>query len=344
MKRSITILQPNRFVWYAGGVLLYNVAVILWGAFVRATGSGAGCGSHWPTCNGQVLPRAPEVETLIEFTHRLTSGLAGLLVLGLFVWALRRFGKGHPARLGATLALVFMVIEALIGAVLVLAGLVADNASLARAVMIAIHLVNTFLLLAWLTLTVWWGAGGPSLRVRGHGRLAALLGIAIVTTLLLGASGAVTALGDTLFPVATLSEGLRRDFAAEAHVLERLRVIHPAIAIVLGLYLIVLARSVRRQRPSPLTRGLVAVFGAIYATQLIVGMINVRLLAPVPLQIIHLLLADLIWIALILLTAAALAAEEPVLAPRATAEPLPAGAGRGRLRGLTRPAGQLPRD
>ncbi|WP_043097274.1 COX15/CtaA family protein [Kallotenue papyrolyticum] len=304
----------RRFVRYAGGVLIYNIGVILWGAFVRATGSGAGCGSHWPTCNGQVIPRAPEVETLIEFTHRLTSGLAGLLVLGLFVWAMRRFARGHPARLGATWALIFMVIEALIGALLVRAGLVADNASLARAVMIALHLVNTFLLLAWLALTVWWGAGGPPLRLRGHEGLATLLGIAILVTILLGASGAVTALGDTLFPVDTLHEGLRRDFSTEAHFLERLRIIHPVIAMLLGLYLIGLARFIARRRPTPLTRRLVLIFGAIYATQLIVGMINVRLLAPVALQIIHLLLADLIWIALILLSAAALAAEQPAWA------------------------------
>ncbi len=47
------------FSRYAWGVLLWNVLVALWGAYVRATGSGAGCGSHWPTCNGEILPRAP---------------------------------------------------------------------------------------------------------------------------------------------------------------------------------------------------------------------------------------------------------------------------------------------
>ena len=117
----------SRLAGYAWGVLLWNVLVALFGAYVRATGSGAGCGAHWPTCNGEVIPRAPQVETLIEFTHRATSGLAFLSVLALFLWALRAFPKGHPARFGAGLALFFMVTESLVGASLVLFGWTADN-------------------------------------------------------------------------------------------------------------------------------------------------------------------------------------------------------------------------
>lgn len=315
---------PSRtFIWYAVGVLIYNLLVILWGALVRATGSGAGCGSHWPTCNGQVIPRAPEVETMIEFSHRVTSGIAGLLVLAMFIWAFRIFGKGHPARLGVAIALFFMITEALVGAGLVLFGLTGDNDSLARAVVIAIHLVNTFMLLAGLTLTIWWGAGAPPIQLRGHGLVGWLLGIAIVGALLLGASGAITALGDTLFPVETLREGIRRDFAADAHFLERLRVIHPVIAIALGLYLVVAAQIIRRLRPGRTIQLAAYTLGILYGIQLIIGMINVRLLAPVPLQLIHLLLADLVWIALIILSAAALAVEEPRAAPARAFQPAP---------------------
>jgi protoheme IX farnesyltransferase len=90
---------------YAWGVLVWNVLVALWGAYVRATGSGAGCGAHWPTCNGEIIPRAPQVETLIEFTHRATSGLAFLAVLALLILALRTLPKGHPARFGAGLSM-----------------------------------------------------------------------------------------------------------------------------------------------------------------------------------------------------------------------------------------------
>jgi heme A synthase len=93
-----------RFARYAWGVLAYNVAVALWGAFVRATGSGAGCGNHWPLCNGAVTPQTPAWATVIEFTHRATSGIDLLLVAVLAIWAFRAFPKQHPARLGAALS------------------------------------------------------------------------------------------------------------------------------------------------------------------------------------------------------------------------------------------------
>jgi len=159
-------MKLGRFALYAWAVLVYNLLVILWGAFVRASGSGAGCGSHWPLCNGEVIPLAPPVATLIEFSHRLTTGLAGLLVIGLVVWAFRAFPRGNSVRLGAALSLAFILIEGLVGALQVRLGLTADNASVGRAVVGSIHLANTFLMLAALTLTAWWAGGGASLQLR----------------------------------------------------------------------------------------------------------------------------------------------------------------------------------
>src|SRR5664279_4937818 len=106
-----------RFAW---GVVAYNLAVVLWGAFVRATGSGAGCGNHWPLCNGTATPHSASAATIIEFTHRVTSGLDLALVALLVVWAFRRFPRQHPVRLGATLSALFLITEALVGAALVL--------------------------------------------------------------------------------------------------------------------------------------------------------------------------------------------------------------------------------
>ena len=146
-------MTESRFTRYAWGVLAANLAVILWGAFVRATGSGAGCGNNWPTCNGEIIPRAPSTETLIELTHRATSGIALLLVVALAVWARRVYGPGHRVWHGAAWSLFFMFGEAAIGAGIVLFELVADNESMARALFMAVHLGNTFLLLAALTLT-----------------------------------------------------------------------------------------------------------------------------------------------------------------------------------------------
>jgi heme A synthase len=300
----------GRFARYAWGVLGFNLFVILWGAFVRATGSGAGCGSHWPLCNGEVIPRAPAMATLIELGHRATSGVALLLVVGLVVGAWRSRPPGHPARLGAVLSALLIGTEALIGAGLVLFEYVAGDTRIARAYWVGGHLMNTFFLVAALALTAWWASGGAPLRWRGRGRTAAVLLAALGGVLLLGVSGAVTALGDTLFPVASLAEGKAMTFSPTAHVFVRLRIWHPALAVVVGLWLLLTVAMARRARRSGTTRRLGTVLIAVYGVQLLVGVANVWLLAPVALQLVHLLLSDVAWIALVLLSAAALSAAE----------------------------------
>ncbi|HYN87929.1 MAG TPA: COX15/CtaA family protein [Ardenticatenaceae bacterium] len=314
-------MRRTWFATYAWAVLVYNLGVILWGAYVRATGSGAGCGSHWPLCNGAVLPRAARTETLIEFTHRLSSGLALLLVVALFVWALRAYGTGAPVWLGASLSLAFIIAEALIGAGLVLFELVADNSSVARALFIALHLANTFFLLAALTLTGWWASGGEPLRLRRQDPVAWLLGAGFLGMLIVGVSGAVTALGDTLFPASSLVEGLRQDLSPAAHFLIRLRVWHPVLAVVSAFGLVVIARSVTLRRLDPRVNWSAALVAGLTLSQLAAGALNVVLLAPVWLQLVHLLLADLIWIALVLLAAAALGQRAPNTAVHRLWEP-----------------------
>src|SRR5215475_5492331 len=126
------VFHPH-FARYAWAVLAYNIAVVLWGAYVRATGSGAGCGNRWPLCDGSAIQTAPSTAKLIEFTHRATSGIDLALVALLVVWAFRAFPKRHPARRGAVLSAAFLMTEALIGAALVLLEHVAKNASASRA-------------------------------------------------------------------------------------------------------------------------------------------------------------------------------------------------------------------
>lgn len=304
-------MHQRRFATYTWIVLVYNLAVILWGAFVRATGSGAGCGAHWPRCNGEVIPRAPSTETLIEFTHRLTSGIVLVMVVILVIWAWRAYPRGHRVRLGALWSLIFTIIEALVGAGLVLFELVADNDSTARAVSMAVHLVNTFLLLAAVTLTAWWASGGPAVRLKHQGVVGWLLGLGFAAMLVVGASGAVTALGDTLFPAESLAEGLREKFSPTAHLLIRLRVLHPVLAIATGFYLFFVARLVSRLRPDPAIERFARATMLLFAVQLVAGAVNVALLAPVWMQLLHLLLADLVWITLVLLAASALS-HQPV--------------------------------
>ncbi len=311
-------MAARRFTHYAWFVTAFTVLVILWGAVVRATGSGAGCGNHWPSCNGQIIPQPEQIETVIEFTHRVTSGLSGLLVLALTVWAFRARWVSTFTRRAAALALLFMIVEATVGMLLVRLELVADNASTARAVVIALHLVNTLALLGSLTLTAW-SASGRQISLRGRPRrLLWLPGIALAGLALLSAAGAVTALGDTLFPPASLAAGLQQDLDATAHFLIRLRVIHPAIALVVSAFLLVaapefLAASAGARRP-------VIVMVALVIAQIVAGFVNVILLAPVWMQVLHLLLADSLWLALVLVTAEVLAVDAgagPAAAPRA---------------------------
>jgi heme A synthase len=293
-------MKLSRFATYAWGVLVYNIGVVLWGAFVRATGSGAGCGAHWPKCNGEVIPRAPSVETMIEFTHRVTSGIALLFVVGLLVWAFRAYPKGNIVRQGAVFSMVFIILEALLGAGLVLFELVAHNASLMRGASGALHLVNTFLLLAAITLTAWWASGGAIPQPREQGSLTWLFGLGIVGMLILGATGAITALGDTLFPASSLAEGLQQDVSPTAHLFVQLRVFHPLIAVLVGAYSVWLGWFAANRRPSVGTRRVAITLTALFGIQLLVGTVNVILLAPIWMQLVHLFLADLVWIALVI--------------------------------------------
>jgi heme A synthase len=303
-------MKLNRFAKCAWGVLAFNLFVILWGAFVRASGSGAGCGSHWPLCNGEVIPLSPQLETIIEFVHRLTSGFSLLLVVGLLVWAFRAYPKRHSVRLSAVLAMIFIVTEALIGAVLVLFSWVAKNQSIGRVISVALHQTNTFLLLASLTLTAWWASGGRPMRLKGQGIGLWAIVLGLFGVLLLGVSGAVNALGDTLFPASSLAEGISQDFLPTAHFLIRLRVWHPIIAICVGFYLIFVCGLIGMFRLEPILRRFVGLLIAFVLLQLTAGLVNVLLLAPVWMQIVHLFLADMVWICLVLVTANTLTQEE----------------------------------
>jgi heme a synthase len=269
----------RRFSWF---VLAYFVLVALWGAYVRATGSGAGCGSHWPLCNGEVLPQSPSTATAIEFFHRATSGFAGILIVGLLAALGRRVGWRHPATRAAVVGLVLTVVEALVGAGLVKFELVADDPSALRALVMAVHLLNTYLLLIYLTLVPLRLGARPTRSWLPDGAFrAAFAGMALV-----GVSGAIAALGDTLFPADSLREGLRQDLSPGAHFLLRLRIFHPFLAVGLGIGLVWLARQRTEAAPRPAAW----VTGLVF-TQLLAGFVNLALLAPVWMQILHLGLA-----------------------------------------------------
>lgn len=294
----------RRFAVFAWGVLTYNVAVILWGALVRATGSGAGCGGHWPLCNGEVLPQVSQIATIIELTHRGMSGIALLVVVLMFVWARRVFVPQHAARRWAGWALVFILTEALLGASLVLLGHVARNESVGRVYSLATHLINTFLLLASLALAAWSSRDdNPRPRNSNHRILTATAGAPLVALVLVAVAGVITALGDTLFPSHTLAEGMRQDFSSTASFLIRLRIIHPFLAIGAGFVVAFTALPEYRSKRTAQLRILSGWLLVLFAAQFGLGAVSIALQAPLAIQLLHLLLADAIWISLVLFTA-----------------------------------------
>ena len=302
-------MKLKNFAPFTWGVLGWNLIVILWGAYVRASGSGAGCGQHWPLCNGQVVPQAPDVAMSIEFTHRLLSGGALLLIATMVIWGFRITDKEHPIRRGLIAAGVLILTEALLGAGLVLFKLVEENSSAPRAFAVAMHLANTFLLIGSLTLTAYWASGGRAIQLRGQGLKVWLLGGGLLGMLLIGMSGAVTALGDTLFPVGSLAEGFSADLDPNAHFLVRLRVYHPIIAVVIAVYSLYLVRMLFNQNTGMARKFLTALV-IIGVTQLTIGLTNLLLLVPIPTQLLHLFTADLVWITYVLTTAVLLAKPE----------------------------------
>jgi heme a synthase len=286
-----------RFAWSVVG---YNVLVILWGALVRATGSGAGCGNHWPLCNGEVIPLSPRVDTIIEFTHRCMTGGSTFLVIGLLVWTLRGTAKGQAARVFAVASMVLLLNEAFLGALLVKLGYVTGNQSIGRVVVLSIHLSNTLLLLGALTLTARLLSTAQMWRELGVGgakKVWASLGLA--ATLVVGVSGSLAAMGDTLFPASSLQTAFAQDFAVGSPWLLRLRGVHPVTAVVAGIFVLWLVGQARRAGAKRLGTVVLALLGFQFA----LGLADILLLAPVWMQILHLLGADLYWVALVTLAA-----------------------------------------
>jgi cytochrome c oxidase assembly protein subunit 15 len=289
--------RAARFAWAVVG---YNVLVILWGALVRATGSGAGCGNHWPLCNGQVIPLSPRIDTLIEFTHRMMVGGSSIVVLALLAATFYATVRGQAARIAAVISTVLLINEAFLGALLVKLGYVTGNQSLGRVIVLSIHLSNTLLLLAALTMTAHLLATGQrwaDLKARGRDKTIAITGL--IATLIVGVSGSLAALGDTLFPASSLRAAFAQDLAAGSPWLLRLRGVHPLSAFIAAAFVIWLV--VRSRRANALRNTTLVL--SLLALQFVLGIADVILLAPTWMQIVHLLGADLYWIALVLLAA-----------------------------------------
>lgn len=301
--------QRRLFSIVAWSTLVFIVGVILGGLVVRATGSGDGCGDSWPKCGDQFIPPSPTTETLIEFGHRISSFLAGVGVLVLVILAFRFFPKRHIVRTAAVASGVILIVEALIGASLVLYGWVDDDVSLGRVIVVPLHLANTFLLLGATTLTAWWGSGNPSPRRPWRSRDGWwLLGGAGVLVLV-GATGSLNALADTIFPSDSITGDLEDKFGPTAPMLSRLRIVHPVVAVIGGMAVAWIATA-RARFGSRTTRLTAAAVTWVVLSQMFIGIANVFFLTPLSLQLLHLAVADVLWIVYVVFAASHLG--EPV--------------------------------
>jgi len=250
------------------------------------------------------MQHSPRVDTMIEFTHRVTSGISFFSVVGLLWWTFAGTVRGHLARGAAIAAVAFTVIEAILGAFLVKLGLTGTSQSPLRAPYLALHLANTLLLLAALTLTAHM-LGRREGYLRSSIRIVAPVGAVttIVVVLFVGVTGSLAALGDTLFPASSLGAALTQDFSADSAWLVRWRWTHPMIAFVACILLIWLLVRASQRTSHWDNRGLSALVLILLTAQYALGVLDVVLLAPIWLQLTHLLGADLLWAALVVLTA-----------------------------------------
>lgn len=289
------MLRKNLFSQTVFINLIYLLFVICFGAYVRMTGSGAGCGNHWPLCNGDVIPRTPILQTVIEYSHRITSGFLLIFSLILCYLSVKFFPKKHFIRFLCFLYLGLLIVESLLGAFLVIFEHVAQNKSVYRAFSTSFHLINTFLLVLV--------AGGILyfskyktivLKTIPRARRVLLL-VGGILFIVVGLSGAITALGDTLFPVDRVWDAILRSQSTAEHLFVRLRVYHPFFAIFTALYIIFVCCFLKNS--INYKTKLFAQFTIIlFVFQIFLGYLNIYFHAPYLIQIIHLFCALLTWL------------------------------------------------
>ncbi len=294
----------------AWSVLVFNVAVVLGGAIVRATGSGDGCGESWPRCTDRLFPANPGVETVIEFSHRITSALAILGVIALLVFAVRLYEKGNRVRNAAAASLGLLLFESVLGAALVIFGWVDQDASIGRMIIVPLHLINTYILVGALTLTAWWSSGNPGPLTPADTGTRRRLALGAIGLVFIGAIGALNALSDSLYPAESFFSGVAEEFSGDASWLLQIRIFHPIIAVAVGFgvaYLIMGLIGTATDR----TKRFGTVAGGLIFLQFFVGLVNVMLAAPLESQVIHLAIADAIWIVYVVFSASLLGEQQP---------------------------------
>ena len=264
MTKQRTLLM---WFWY------YTLLTIIWGAWVRISHSGNGCGDHWPLCNGVFIPEFDDQKTWVEFTHRLMTGLYGLIVIYIFYY-FRRFHENPIIRRLNWALLIVMIVEAGLGAILVKAELVTVNDSALRLVVMSLHQLNSFILTGISFLLA------LSMTEKIHIKWSP----PVILLLVVATSGAIAALATTLFPSISLWQGIQTDFQENSHIFLKLRILHPLIALSLIGGLIYYFWEKGQSRLALELCGAVAL-----------GILTLVTLSPLWLKLSHLLIGHYIW-------------------------------------------------
>lgn len=317
------IERTDRFPIFAWVVLAFTILVIISGDIVQATESGAGCGETWPRCDGSLIPSISDMQTGIEFTHRMLTAVLGFGYIAIVLGAWRRRGWTSALSRMATIrtlltpsgfadayrrssplwritvwAVVFFVVEVILGAMLVVFGWVEGDASIGRVLADGVHLVNTFVMVATLTLVAFHAGGGGALRFDGSRISNKLLAAGAATITVIGITGAINSLADAL----ELAEDVVVDETPIASILVAVRGIHPVVAIGGGIFVFLIARYLA-QGAAPSVRRLALAIQGIVWIQFIIGLLNIALLTPLETQVLHLLMAHTLWVIFVLLSA-----------------------------------------
>lgn len=290
-------MTRSQYKKFAFSLLIYTILVILWGAWVRISHSGDGCGDTWPLCHGRLIPEAERGKTWVEYGHRLMSGIYGLVVI-YFWWVARKiYQPGHFARKAALATLIFTITEALLGAKLVLFKLVTTNDTPYRAFVMALHQVNSFMLTGAVALVA--VAALSEAEIQKPSSAKQVYRFFPWLIVVIGITGAWASLSNSLFPTDNLWDGFMADFSSDSHFLIRIRGLHPLLALLggggLALYFWLKAQTAELAviQKRSLQMSLLLIFGILF------GIATLLLHAPVWMKIVHLALAHSIWVVLL---------------------------------------------
>ncbi len=276
-------MSLKRYRSYLVFLWIYSILVIVWGAWVRISKSGDGCGTSWPLCNNTIIPDTENTHTLIELTHRLSTGIYGILAILLVIWTFKLYSKQHNIRKISLFILSLTILEALIGAKLVLFGLVGGNTGVDRIIVMSLHQVTSVLLTGsvakayYLTFT---NKINPSY----------LIATLKIMFLLIVATGGIAALSNTVFPSNSIIEGLMSDLDPNSHILLKLRIIHPILAMTLTFAMLFIIIKLYKDDPKYAIK--LSIFISI---GVVIGLITLITLSPTYMKLIHLTIAHIIW-------------------------------------------------